>query len=61
MCGFEHLAQDIEGSGYSSLRPRDKVEDEDVGLVPLDKAIALSESDVCSRGESGVGIRLRSA
>ena len=43
------------------MRPRDKVEDEDVGLVPLDRAIALSESDVCSRGESGVGIRLRSA
>ena len=51
----------MEGSGYSSLRPRDKVEDEEVGLVPLDRAIALSESEVCSRGESGVGIKLRSA
>jgi hypothetical protein len=44
------------------LRPRDEPEP-DVGLVPLDTAVALSNSGmwVTSRGESGVGIRLRSA
>jgi hypothetical protein len=45
------------------VRPLDQVEDEDVGLEPLVMALALSESVVwlTSRGESGVGIKLRSA
>jgi hypothetical protein len=39
------------------------MEDEDVGLEPLVMALALSETVVCdgSRGESGVGNKLRSA
>ena len=43
---FLHLAQLRDGSGNSGGRLLDPTEDEDVGLDPLDNALALSESEV---------------
>ncbi len=53
----------MEGSGKNCGRFLDPTEDEEFGLEPLDKAMDLSERDVrvVSLGESGAGIRLRSA
>lgn len=62
MCVLAHLAQEIDGSGYNWERCLEPVELAEVGLVPLDIAVALSTSDTCrgARVDSGAGIKERS-